>query len=139
MWKALAPQPGLYRHWPEDPHWTGPVLRAQERVAQGCGQGFKQGKQCFIPPRKEVTKTLVSCCTLTSRCSIYASKQKGAISFEPNYFKIKEKLSLSSLHTPPSLDPHHKLWEPRPPELTQLGACRVAVCSGKSQEGLIRT
>lgn len=64
--------------------------------------------------------------------------RERVISFEPNYFKIKEKLSLSSLHTPPYLDSHHKLWEPRPSELSQPGACHNAVCSGKSQEGLIR-
>lgn len=50
MWKMLAPQLGLYKHQPEDPHRTGPVLRAQELVAQNCGQGSIQGKQCFIPP-----------------------------------------------------------------------------------------
>lgn len=58
------------------PHWTCPVLRAQELVAQNCGQGSTQGKQCFIPPRKEIMKTHICCCTLTSRCNIYVSKQR---------------------------------------------------------------
>lgn len=53
MWKTLAPQPELYRHQPEDPHWMGPVLRAQELVAQNCGRDLhKESNASFHPERK---------------------------------------------------------------------------------------
>lgn len=53
MWKALAPQPALYRHRREDPSGLGAVLRAQELVAQGCGRAVsKESSASFHSERK---------------------------------------------------------------------------------------
>lgn len=76
MWKALAPQPALYRHWREDPQWTWCCATCPGAGSTGLWQGCQQGKQYFIPLGKEVMKTHVCCCTLTSRCNICVSKQR---------------------------------------------------------------
>lgn len=51
MWKALAPQPALYRLRPEDPSGLGAVLRAQKLVAQGRG-GLSAGKAVLHSTRE---------------------------------------------------------------------------------------